>query len=133
MTDWPVMSKEDVVPYLKAKYPHMYQGNDEAWCRQREDTLLSALDTYDTELLLEAQAQLLGGLADAVIVWMCYFAQRQERERIERLFNGTIELCLSMMLEEASNAGDTPEAMTVILAKRIKGELSIVLWGDKGE
>jgi len=46
---------EDIVPYLKAKYPHLYRGNDEGWCRMRESALLLLLKNYDTELLLDAQ------------------------------------------------------------------------------
>ena len=49
------LTPEDIVPYLKNKYPHMYKGNDEWWCRMREDALLSLLNSYDTELLLDAQ------------------------------------------------------------------------------
>lgn len=50
-----LLTKEDIIPYLKAKYPHMYQGNDDPWCRRREDALMLLLESYDVELLLDAQ------------------------------------------------------------------------------
>lgn len=50
-----LLTEKDVVPYLKSKYPHMYRGNDEAWCRMRESALLLLLKSYDVELLLDAQ------------------------------------------------------------------------------
>lgn len=53
----PLLSKDDIVPYLKAKYPHMYRGTDYNWCKLREDTLLVLLQNHDTELLLDAQRQ----------------------------------------------------------------------------
>lgn len=49
------LTDEDIPSYLKAKYPHMYQGNDEYWCRSREKQLKQALSDIDVELLLEAQ------------------------------------------------------------------------------
>ncbi len=50
-----LLTKGDIVSYLKEKYSHMYQGNDEGWCRWREETLLELLEKTGVGLLLEAQ------------------------------------------------------------------------------
>ena len=50
-----LLTEKDIVPYLKAKYPYVYKGNDEGWCRMRESALLVLLKSYDSEVLLDAQ------------------------------------------------------------------------------
>ncbi len=53
----PLLNDGDIVLFLKSRYPHMYKGNDETWCRSRESALLLLLHShiFDTELLLESQ------------------------------------------------------------------------------
>jgi len=46
-----LLTDEDILAYLEIHYPHMYRGNDEAWCRLREEDLRKSLNTYDGELL----------------------------------------------------------------------------------
>ena len=49
------LTPEDIIPYLKNKYAHMYLGNDESWCRLTEDSLLTHLQDEHTELIVDAQ------------------------------------------------------------------------------
>jgi len=70
----PLLSPEEIKSFLKSKYPHMYRGNDNAWCRVREDALLLLLNNPDVELLLEARRE-------ADIKWMkehCYLKAKRE-------------------------------------------------------
>jgi len=50
-------------------------------------------------------------------------AVKAERQRIRNMFNGIIDLCLGLILDEASYNGKDPEHMTQILGDRLKEEL----------
>jgi hypothetical protein len=91
-----LLRKEDIKLFLMKKYPHMYQGNDEAWCRMKEDNLMLQLDNYNTELLLEAQhakdqeeikelKEQVGYMHEAYEV-MCEVLETDCQKRIERIF-----------------------------------------------
>lgn len=95
---------EDIVPYLKAKYPHLYKGNDEVWCRMREDALLSLLKSYDAELLLDAQ------LAKAKPI-----VEKQERERI---FDWLEELLFEHRYEDSIPKQDIVKGMQILKERK---------------
>jgi len=76
-------------------------------------------EKFATELII-AQAKHTGELADAVIAWMCYFATREERERITDALRGKWEML----------ATDGKSRHYAIIAMEV---IEQALRGDKGE
>ena len=57
-----LLALRELLDYHRQEYPRMYQGNDEAWCKEQQDALAVAFNNPHTTLNRKAQRDLTASL-----------------------------------------------------------------------